>query len=454
MSSQINRSKLVSCCAIALSGLIVYTSLPVLAQSDQQDLENWIEETGSQKATQHKSVNEVLESQHSARAQEGQQQAQYDVPDPPSALVPSGKKIAQVIPGMPKPQAPALPAHVSAALNAASGAASPAPTMLKGGVSFCIPRGTPLKLKLATIPMPEFKQDIRDEEGNLRPAQLGEPITAKITEDIYVDDNKVIPEGTIFHGKVSKIIPPKHVGRPGHLELQFARLDTPDGRSFSFKAEANNFKPSTPQSKLRGAGRLAAHAGGGAALGALVAYKLSGGLQNTIAMHGYNVAGGAALGATAGLAYALWKRGPNAVLEPGDEFNMSIDTDMLIPAAVKPTVKPPAVTLPGFEMAVIKKKISKDDLGFGGSKIRVEAMIVNHSHRKLSSIDLFLENEHGERFAISPDAEEESQQLFYIQPISQQYIVCTFAVPFPKLKHKLVWIDHITHDVLFEQKVK
>ncbi len=103
----------------------------------------------------------------------------------------------------------------------------------------------------------------RDLDGNLLPAKLGEEITAKISEDLFIDDNKVIPEGTIFHGYVSKILPARRVGRPGSLVLSFDQIITPDGRKFAFKAEADNFKPSTFKSKAKGFGIIAAHAAGG-----------------------------------------------------------------------------------------------------------------------------------------------------------------------------------------------
>ena len=437
MSSIAFKSKLRAACAVALSGLILSSGTVALAQAEG-DVDNWIKESGTPKVHPSASLNHNLESAHAGTHSLQPMVAIPDTATPEPAAPTQGKKLAQV-----------LPANVTAAINHAAPGTAPIP-LLKGGVTFCIPKGTPLKLRLATIPMPELKQEIRDEEGNLRPAQMGEIITARITEDIYVDDNKVIPEGTVFHGRVSKISPPRHVGRPGHLEISFDSFKTPDGRKFAFRAQANNFKQSTNKSKLKGAGRLASHAAGGAALGALVAYKMFG-PEQTIAMHGYNIAGGAAIGAVGGLAYALWKRGPHAVLEPGDEFNMSIDTDMLIPAATAPTPKAPPISLPGFEMEVLSKKTVKD--GFGGHMIRIESLFTNHTHKKLASIDLFLEDENHNRYPVSPDIDEQAEELFYINPLSIKQLVCTFAVQFPKLKHKLVWLDHHSHNVIFEQKL-
>lgn len=322
--------------------------------------------------------------------------------------------------------------------------------VLKGGVEYCVPSGTPFKLKLTTIPMPELRQEIRDEEGHLRPAQVGQIITAKTTEDIYIDDNKVIPEGTEFKGVVSTIVPPRRVGRPGHLELKFNSFTTPDGRTFAFKAEANNFKPSTTKSKLQGLGRIAAHGAGGAALGTLVAYQLFG-MRGTIAMEGYNLAGGAALGCIGGIGWALWSRGPVAVLEPGDEFQMSIDTDLLVSGATKPTPKKPIANLPGLEFELTQAKPVKD--GLGGWILRVDGYVTNRTRKKLNSINLFVEDELNHRFPVTPDLIDESETLFHVEQLSCQRIRCAFQIEFPKLKHKLIWLDGETGVKLFEQKL-
>ncbi len=443
MSRRSCASKHRSSSALILAAVFAFSSfLPALSESE--DLDSWINESGCQKQVKSPSIKEVLESKRPQAANRpGEMSPIYDSSigtDSSDKTAP--KRISQAV-------SPVANSSLAKAINAAAPGNAPTP-LLKGQVTYCIPSGTPLKLKLATVPLPQLKSEIRDMEGNLRPAQTGEVITAKITEDIYVDDNKVIPEGTIFHGKVSKIYPPRHVGRPGHLELAFDSFTTPDGRKFAFKAEASNFKESTPKSKLKGAGVVAAHAAGGAALGALVAYKVFG-PQSTIAMHGYNIAGGAAIGAAGGIAWALWRRGPHAVLEPGDEFAMSINKDLLIPAASKPTVKAPPASLPGFEMEVLSKKKIKD--GFGGYMFRVESVITNQTHKKLSSIDLFLEDDLGNRCPVSPDIDEEAQEIFYINPLSRTRIVCTFAVQFPKLKHKIIWLDHHNHSIIFEQKL-
>ncbi len=328
--------------------------------------------------------------------------------------------------------------------KAATEPQSPAPqTVLKGGVTFCVPRGTGLKLKIASVPTHGLKLLDRDLEGNLLPAKTGQKITAKISEDIYVDDNKVIPEGTIFHGKVVKILPPRRFYRQGSLEINFTQFDLPDGRKFSFTARADNFKESTWKSKARGFGRIAARTAGGALVGALVAYQLSGGMENTIAMHGYNVAGGAAVGALLATGYACMEKGPKATLEPGDDLNLSIDADLLLPAAVEPTVKKRTQDeTPGLNIEIEKSKLVKD--GLGGHLLRLDVNISNETNKRFKSIDLFLEDSNGNRQSLvgGPDDMEASETLFTVEPGTDQRIRLWFPVEWPKLKRSLVWVDH------------
>jgi hypothetical protein len=324
-------------------------------------------------------------------------------------------------------------------------------TLLKGGVTVCVPKGTPVKLKIASVPTHGMKMLDRDLDGNLHPAQEHQEISAKTTEDIYVEDSKVIPEGTIFHGYVSKVIAPKRVGRPGSLILSFDHFKTPDGRQFAFQAEANNSRESTAKSKAKGFGIIMAHAAGGAVVGAMIAYQIFG-LSQTIAMHGYNIAGAAAAGALMGTTVALLRHGSVAVLEPGDDLNFEIDTDLLLPATTAPTIKPPDTNLPGMEIQILKTKCVKD--GLDGHQMRVEMSITNHTKRRLRSMDLFLEDDNGGRFGVVGDADADATPIIFdVDPLTSKKIMCNFAYEFPKLKGKLVWLDQKTRQPLYTAKL-
>jgi hypothetical protein len=336
--------------------------------------------------------------------------------------------------------------------------APPAPTeqpyrtLLKGTVTYVVPRGTPIKLKLSSVPATRtgMRLEERDINGNPPPAQLGDVITAKTTEDLYVDDSKVIPEGTVFHGTVTRLIPPKRQSRPGSLVISFDSFTEPDGRKFAFRAEANNTRASTARTKAKGVGIVASYAAGGAIVGALVAYQLFG-LEQTIALHGYNIAGGAAIGAVAATTYALMKRGPHAVLEPGDDLNMSIDSDMLLPAAVEPTVKAPPPSTPGLEIEILKSKLVKD--GLDGHVLALDAAITNNTDYRLKSIDLFLEDDNGRRFPVCAGPEDDCELIFDVNPHSIRRIHFNFQVDYPKLKRKLVWLEHRSQKELITMKL-
>ena len=331
------------------------------------------------------------------------------------------------------------------------GESKPSNKLLQGQITYTVPSGTPIKLKLAAVPSHPMKIMDRDFDGNLYPAKLGQKITAKTTEDIYVDHNKIIPEGTLLCGEVSKILPPRRVGRPGSLELSFNQLITPDGHKFAFRAEANNLKASTAKTKAKGLGIIAAHAAGGAIVGALVAYQLFG-MEKTIAMHGYNIAGGAAGGALLATGYAIMRKGPKATLEPGDDLNISIENDLLMPVAseVDPKSKRPAIA--DLKMEIEKSKVISD--GLGGHFVTVQTTVINESDSDLSSIDLFLEDSNGERHPVVSSPDENSQFLFHIEPHSTQHLSLCFLTPYPKLKHQLVWVDHHTKLALTRQKIQ
>lgn len=324
--------------------------------------------------------------------------------------------------------------------------------VLKGEVNYCVPKGTPLKVKLATVRPADSGTTLRgmekDLEGEYRPAKLGQVITAKVTEDIFVDTNKVIPEGTTLYGFVSKINPPRRMYRPGWLEIKFQHLKLPDGRKFAFKVEADNFKPSTKKTKLKGAGRLLSYAAGGAIVGAIVAYQFTGGWQGTAAMDGYNIAAGAGAGAIAATTYAAMKKGKPAVLEPGDDLNMNIDCDLLMPVATKPTKRTPK-HLAGLDIQVLSAKQRSD--GLGGKCMRVDLQIDNGTKRRLRSIDFYLEDTNGNRQPISvAQNDEDSQLMFDIHPYSLEKKRIHFGMEYPKLKHKIVILDHASRKVVHE----
>ena len=249
----------------------------------------------------------------------------------------------------------------------------------------------------------------------------------------------MIPEGTIFYGAVSKIYKQRRVGRPGWLDLSFSHLKLPDGKTFAFRAEADNFKKSTLKTKAKGFGIIAAHAAGGAIVGAITAFYICG-LEKTIEMYGYNVAGGAAAGALIATGFAIMRKGPKATLEPGDDLNLRIDTDLLMPIAQDPTVKKEPPKVDGFNVKIVKIKRKSD--GLGKQLLFVSLAIDNSTNQYYRSIDLFAVDTNGNRNALSTHGGFEESCGFTIEPHSLCRKNICFALEWPKLPHKLVWLDH------------
>ncbi len=332
----------------------------------------------------------------------------------------------------------------------ASGGIAPG-TVLKGSATYTVPKGTPFKLKLTQVPTNGLRLLDRDLDGNLHPAQLNDEICAKVSEDIYIDDHKVIPEGTVFHGKVARIHDPRRFYRKGWLEISFDSLKTPDGRRFAFKVDADNFKGSTVKSKLAGTGRILSHAAGGAIVGTLVAYQLMGGMRGVTETKGINLAAGAAAGALIAGGYAASERGPKAVLEPGDDLNMAIDSDLLMPAAVEPKAKAKSYTLEGLEITIDKVKTRKDNLAGGTHMKTLNVSIDNNTDQWLESIDCYLLDSEGNKHSLCAGIDEDAEFIFHIEPNSIKQLKLSFRVDFPKLKYTLVWLDHRSRRVCYRQ---
>jgi hypothetical protein len=329
--------------------------------------------------------------------------------------------------------------------------ALPSTTYLKGQLNYVVPHGTPLKLQLATVPTHAVHMLDLGMDGKPLPAKVGDEITAKLTEDLYIDDNKVIPEGTVFHGQVSEVVGPRRVYRPGWLKLSFDSLTTPDGRRFAFVANADNFPKSTLKSKAKGTGIVLSYTAMGGILGAIVAYQICG-LHETIAMHGYNIAGGAAVGALLATGFAVMRHGPHATLVPGDELHMQMDKDLLMPAAEEPKTKTGFKNLPGLELNIKRGKVVDD--GLDGHVLVVDAEVNNKTQQTLSSIDLFLEDSNGNRAPLTASPEDDMvESLFTIRPNTSQRLHIAFDIEYPKLKRQLLWLQHDTHEVVFKTKL-
>ena len=150
----------------------------------------------------------------------------------------------------------------------------------------------------------------------------GDEFFAEVTSDVIGDKGVIIPKGTIAHGSIVESSEAKRLGRDGYINLSFDYLVTPDGREIPIEG-----KMSTKLHPIKAATKIVAqdlgYTAGGAVLGGLFAAQALG-IESAIASQGWTLAGGAAVGSGVGLGMALYRKGKDVLISPGDEIKVKI----------------------------------------------------------------------------------------------------------------------------------
>lgn len=152
---------------------------------------------------------------------------------------------------------------------------------------FTVPAGTALHLNMQTT----VSSDANNE---------GDPIEAKLTSPVVVDDVEVLPEGSLLRGVIANATPAGKVKGVASLGLRFTSVAAHDERyqiSANWAAEAES-------EKKKDVAKIGIGAGVGAAIGA-------------IAGGGKGAATGAAIGGGAGTGWVLTTKGKPVVVNSG-----------------------------------------------------------------------------------------------------------------------------------------
>ncbi len=90
-------------------------------------------------------------------------------------------------------------------------------------------------------------------------SQTGDVFQARLVEPVRVASEIVLPEGTVFEGKVLKRTPPRMLSRPGSVLMTFTQVSLPGGASVPIAASLNSAELDQrshtkidPEGKLRG----------------------------------------------------------------------------------------------------------------------------------------------------------------------------------------------------------
>jgi hypothetical protein len=187
-----------------------------------------------------------------------------------------------------------------------------------------IPAGTKLPLSL--------KQSI-----STKNAREGDPIYAETTFPFVVNDRIIVPAGTYIQGRVA------HVERAGHgngrseILIHFTSMIFPSGYTLMLPASVENRPGAENDSVKDKEGTIQADKDTGkrvedAAKNGVYG-TLGGATAGGLAAGGLNGArAGAGIGAAAGIAWALLKRGPDVRLEVGTSIEMEVQRPITVDA--------------------------------------------------------------------------------------------------------------------------
>jgi hypothetical protein len=156
-------------------------------------------------------------------------------------------------------------------------------------------------------------------------SHVGDPITATLESDVYVNDAVAIPAGSQVLGQVANVSPPGHMGKHGEVDVQFDSVKLQDGRVVPVHAhivtqdQTGVLKGDTyTKDVLKGTGIAAGATGVGTLMG-----TAAGGLLGSV---GTGALFGLGVGALGGMGYAIARKGKDVTLPSGSRMSLMVDT--------------------------------------------------------------------------------------------------------------------------------
>lgn len=267
----------------------------------------------------------------------------------------------------------------------------------------------------------------------------GDEFFAEISTEVEGDKGVILPAGTIAHGTVKEIQGSKRLGRDGWIEVNFDYLITPDGREIPIQGQM-----STKLNPVVGATKTVAKSAGytvaGGAVGGFLALNMFG-LPAAIASQGYILAGGAALGGSVGLGMALYKKGKDVLISPGDEIKVKITKALDLPVFKPEALKQEEFVCEGLNVKITNIDFEEDPFGEPNT-ITIAIVITNLTDKYFTGFDISLVNDLNGTFY--PSVFGDTTLMFSkIKPGDRTAGRISFAVDNVKRKHWLVFYDRM-----------
>ena len=267
----------------------------------------------------------------------------------------------------------------------------------------------------------------------------GDGFFCKITKDVLVDGQVVIPRGTVVHGVLSTLEEPKRGGRNGYITTRFDYLITPDGREVPIEGNSTT-RDSKGKAAARVLGRAAGYTAIGGAVGTLMVLQL-GGLSAAAASYGSAPAGGAAIGGAAGLTIAMLTKGKSVLLRPGTEMHVQLSEPLRLPTMIMPDETAEDFSIPGLNVKVAGMRT------YGMTEVTLTLDILNETDYTFSKYEIGLEDEMGNVFFPTPFG---VAGMWYskIGPGGNFKGKITFSVDNVKSRYKLVFFKPFSREPL------
>lgn len=268
-------------------------------------------------------------------------------------------------------------------------------------------------------------------------SQEGDEFFAEVTNDVSGTGGVIIPTGTVAHGKIKQCNGAQRLGRDGWLDLDFDYLMTPDGREIPIEGKmSTKLHPISSTSKIV-ATDLGYTAVGGV-VGGIMALNMLG-LEAAIASQGYTVVGGAAVGGMVGLGAALYRKGKNVLIAPGDEIQVKINTSVPLPVYKETALLQHEMKYDGLDIKINNITYEKDPFGELNT-INMSLSITNMTKMTFSSFDLALVNDYNSVF--QPSVFGDTTLMFHqIKPGDRVVGRISFSVDNIKRRFWLTFYD-------------
>jgi len=268
-------------------------------------------------------------------------------------------------------------------------------------------------------------------------SQEGDEFFAEVTSNVSGKEGTIIPAGTIAHGKIKQCSGAKRLGRDGSIDLDFDYLMTPDGREIPIEGQmTTKMKPIGATTKI--VATDVGYTAVGGVVGGIMALNTFG-IEAAIASQGYTVMGGAAVGGMIGLGAALYRKGKDVLIAPGDEIRVKINTSVPLPVYKEAALLQHEMPCEGLTIKITNIAFEKDPFDELNT-ITLSLSITNMTKMTFSSFDLALVNDYNSIF--TPSIFGDTTMLFkQIKPGDRVAGRISFSVDNIKRKFWLTFYD-------------